>query len=335
MPAPSLQASMPETPSEPYRIRPGEIIEFSIARDLGTRVALDDQFRFARILLSPGVEVTASFSEREFCRLNDPRGQVRGTVGFPVFSQGPTSYNTPEGIDRMDGRFREEANRQLAEYDRQLIDYREGRSGARPSYPDLEKIPYWKDDFRLHPASGLGGGGPIEPGSVMHLSNLELSQAPQARSGAGPGRFAALGGFLGRIPGIGTAIAATMAAASGASGKEIAEAAGRATPLVGAGMAAVEGQFAEAGARLVGDLTFGVGEQALKEALPNAGFEPGILTQQKRLRGQEAHDPVATSNPPVGANQAQLKQAEKFSKVGHGWRAPDSDPLKPGLGPKT
>src|ERR1700688_3162214 len=93
---------LPPPSSSTYPARPGTIVDFSILRDFGTRVAMDEEFRFARILLGTGREVTASFREREFARVNGHTGPLRAIVGDPIFSRGPTSYFTSDAADAAD-----------------------------------------------------------------------------------------------------------------------------------------------------------------------------------------------------------------------------------------
>lgn len=382
--------SVPPTPSN-YPARPGTIVDFAILRDFGTRVMSNTEYRFARVLLEGiGREVTASFYESEFARLNGHRGPIRATAGHPVFLRGPTSYMNPDAIEAADAQFARTAERRLAQYDREMLDYvfgrgfqradapaqqrptpeqdqrqsqsqepteqaarreqflarraaereqlrRDGhmfeRSTTRPEYPDLDTIPHWKPDYAPHPVNTWPPSHVPQPDAILHLENPQVPLIPRNVSKPMPGRFSSFGRLFGRIPVIGTAIAATMAAATGANAREIAEAAARATPLVGTGMALAKGQFEEAGARLVGDFTFGIGEQVLKEALPNSGMEPGLLTQHAAVRAKDLKDPVAVSNPAVWENPKLLKQGEKI-RTNHGQKLSESDASKQGITPK-
>lgn len=160
-------------------------MQFTIVEDLGTRVALDDEFHFARIRLSTGEVVPASFSQSQFAKLKDERGPIRGNVTGQVFDQAPTSYNTSDNIDhavRMDQQAIQAA---LDAYDRELQDVIFGRSKikTRPAFPDLEAIPHWVDDFKLH-----AWGAPSQAGAVMHLAldQRDLNLANESRRSGPP-----------------------------------------------------------------------------------------------------------------------------------------------------
>lgn len=378
--------TVPQVPN-PYPARPGTTVEFTILRDFGTRVMHDTEWHFARILLGMDREVTASFTEEQFARLNGHRGPIRATAGHPVFLRGPTSYMSADAIDAANAQFARSAEQRLAQYDREMLDYMFGRgfqrvdapskewltrdqnqrqspsqelteeqflarrtaereqlrrdghmferSTTKPEYPDLDAIPHWTDDFAPHPWPNSWPGTPPtpQPGAVLHLENPQVPLIPRNVSKTMPGRFSVLGRVFGRIPLLGTAIAGVLAAATGANAKETVEAAARGTLFVGAGMAAANGEFKEAGARLVGDFTLGIGEQVLKETFPNSGMEPGLLTEQAKVRAEDMKDPVAASNPPVWGNPMLARQAEK-AKANHIQRLSESDTPKTGSAPK-
>lgn len=168
---------------------------------------------------------------------------------------------------------------------------------------------------------------------AAHKLSLQASASvPQAHgessssaTGKG-GRYSAI-----KVPVVGAAIAVGMAYARGADAKEMVDAGARATPGLNTLAAVVDSSktWGEVGARAVGDITLGIGEQALKEALPGSGLEPGIAAQARAQRDEDQRNPVAVANPPTGASPMVLRQKEKIDQTGHGWRSASEAPHTP------
>lgn len=155
----------------------GTSVRFTIENDLGTRVALDQEFHFAKVRFSTGETATASFSESQFSKLANAGGEIRAASLNPLFAKGPSSYNNSENIafgERMDQRDLAHA---MDVYNAQMLDYTQGRIKERPAFPDLATLSHWQNDFKLR-----GAGDPVLSSDVTHLyidpRDLKLSHAP-------------------------------------------------------------------------------------------------------------------------------------------------------------
>jgi hypothetical protein len=329
--------SVPPSPSN-YPARPGTIVDFSILRDFGTRVMHDTEWRFARVLLSMDREVTASFAEEQFARLNGHRGPLRATAGHPVFLRGPTSYMNSDAIEAADAQFAQAAERRLAEYNREMMAYKYGQVATRPEYPDLDKIPHWKADYAPHPHGWPAPPTP-QPGAILHLNNPQPPLVPRSVSKTMPGRFSVFGGIFGRIPVIGTALAARAPSQPTASRTPNG---GRFASLGAAG----GGIFSFLAAAVVIGATaaFGSKPAGAKEALGEAGdaivrtlpgyrvqdaFEKGQF-EEARLRnfGDSGWVAAPLGGPIISAIGEEFIRTKNFVNKLAG--AP-SEPLQPGI----
>ncbi len=157
----------------------GTRVRFTVVEDFGSRVALDAEFHFAKIKLSTGEVITASFDEAAFSRLKNKQDRITAAVSGQVFWSGPTSYSTSdlqEAAERASGKRWERITHEWV-LKKQAFD--RGQSDVDPPFPDWKEGSY-ADDFALAPDGDGGQEGGVW-NLVIHPACLQLAAHEQER----------------------------------------------------------------------------------------------------------------------------------------------------------